>query len=87
MNEVLLSETLGEDTTTQVYRDAEGDYRVRVMALPADGGEALPASASPRIFQDNPVSEAEARALYGVSAAKRYVEADEAFAAPGPGAA
>ena len=41
MNELLLSETLGADTTTQLYRDAEGGYRVRVMELPEGGGEKL----------------------------------------------
>ena len=81
MNEVLLSEALGEDTTTQLYRDAEGGYHVRVMAQPSDGGERLPASGSPRIWRDDAVSAKEARALYDAAAAQRYVEAEVAFAA------
>jgi hypothetical protein len=79
MIEVLLSETLGEDTTTQLYRDGDGGYRVRVMALPAECGEKTPADKAPRIFQDQPVGEQEARALFRASAAQRYVEADAAF--------
>ena len=39
MNEELLAETLGEDTTTQLYRDGEGVFPIRVMALPEGGGE------------------------------------------------
>ena len=81
MNEVLLSEALGEDTTTQLYRDADGGYRVRVMALPPDGGERTPASASPRVWRDDAVPAAEARALFGAPAAQRYVAAEVAFAA------
>ena len=83
MNELLLSESLGEDTTTQLYRDAEGAYRVRVMALPEGGGERTAASQSPRVFQDRPVGAEQARALFGVSSAQRYVDAATAF----PGAA
>jgi hypothetical protein len=81
MNETLLAETLGEDTTTQLYRDAEGSYRVRVMALPADGGEKLAARQSPHVFQDRPVGAEQARALFRASAARRYVEAEAAFPA------
>ncbi|HKI98219.1 MAG TPA: hypothetical protein VKB51_07085 [bacterium] len=83
MNETLLSETLGEDTTTQLYRDAEGGYRVCVMALPEDGGEQVPPARSPHVFQHQPVAREEAHALYRSSAAQRYVEEAEAF----PGAA
>jgi len=82
MNEVLLAETLGEDTTTQLYRDADGHYHVRVMALPAEGGGKVPAHQSPHVFQDRPVSQEEAQALFRASAAQRYVEADAAFPAP-----
>ena len=83
MNETLLSETLGEDTTTQLYRDAEGVYRVCVMALPEDGGEKVARAKSPHVFQYQPVVPEEARALFRSSAAQRYVEEAEAF----PGAA
>jgi hypothetical protein len=84
MNDLLLSETLGEDTTTQLYRDAEGGYHVRVMALPGEGGgEKLATSHSPRIYTDQPVGLEEARALYRAAAAKRHVDAAQAF----PGAA
>jgi len=79
MNEVLLSETLGEDTTTQLYRDPAGDYRIRVMVLPADGGEQVPAHSSPHVFHDRAVGAEEARAFYGASAAKRHVPAEQAF--------
>jgi hypothetical protein len=40
----------------------------------------VPASKAARIFQDEPVGAEEARALYGASAAKRYVPAEQAFA-------
>ncbi len=79
MNERLLAETLGQDTTTQLWGDGEGGYRVRVMALPEGGAERANPVHSPRIFQDQPVSIAEARALFGASAARRYAEAGEAF--------
>jgi hypothetical protein len=79
MNETLLSETLGEDTSTQLYRDGEGAWRVRVLALPEGGGEKLAPARAVRVFVDQPVGEAEARALFRASAAKRYVEAGAAF--------
>ena len=79
MNELLLSETLGEDTTTQLYRDGEGGYRVRVMALPEGGGEKLAASRSPHVYTDQPVALEEARALYRAAAARRHVDAARAF--------
>jgi hypothetical protein len=79
MHETLLCESLGEDTTTQLYRDADGGYHVRVMSLPEGGGEKLPASRAARVFTDQPVSAEEARALFGASAAQRYVEATQAF--------
>lgn len=81
MNELLLSETLGEDTTTQLYQDADGGYHVRVMSLPEGGGEKLPASKAVRVFNDQPVSEAEARALYGAAASQRYVDEAASFPA------
>ncbi len=80
MNEVLLCETLGEDTTTQLWRDGDGGYFVRVMALPEDGGEQLPAHRSPLVYQQQPVVEWEARMIFGGSHAQRYVEAEQAFA-------
>jgi hypothetical protein len=79
MNEELLAETLGEDTTTQLYRDGEGGYHIRVMALPPDGGGKLPAGLSPQVFQDRPVPLEVARTLFRAAAAKRYVEAEAAF--------
>ena len=78
MNEELLAETLGEDTTTQLYREAtEGSvgYRIRVMALPGEGGERVPPSQSPHVFDDRPADAEEARALFGGPGATRYVEA------------
>ena len=74
MNEELLAETLGEDTTTQLYRDGEGEFHIRVMALPSEGGEQVPASGSPYVFQDSPVTLQVARALWDAAAAKRYAE-------------
>ena len=75
MNELLLAETLGHDTTTQLYRDEEGLYRMRVMALPEGGRERTLPSQSPKVFQDELVTLEEARTLFGISTAKRYVEA------------
>lgn len=79
MNELLLCETLGEDCTTQLYRDEEGGYHVRVMSLPEGGGEKLPVSRAVRVFSDQPVGLEEARALFGASAAQRYVDEAESF--------
>jgi hypothetical protein len=79
MNEELLAETLGEDTTSQLYRDAEGGYHIRVMALPREGGEKVSAGHSPQVFQDRPVTVEVARALFGAAAAKRYTEQQAAF--------
>ena len=53
------------------------------MAALEGGGERAAASRSPRVFQDRPVSAEQARALFGVSSAQRYVDAATAF----PGAA
>ncbi len=75
MHEELLAETLGEDTTTQLYRDAEGNFRVRIMALPDEGGEKITPVQSPHIFHDCPLDLAEARALYSSPSATRHVEA------------
>lgn len=75
MHEELLAETLGEDTTTQLYRDAEGKFRVRIMALPDEGGEKITPGQSPHIFHDCPLDLAEARVLYSSPAAIRHVEA------------
>ena len=81
MNETLLAETLGEDTTTQLYQDDEGVFHIRVMALPEGGGEKSQASDSPYIFQDTPVTEDDARLLFDAAGAKRHVEAEVAFPA------
>ncbi|MEE8434246.1 MAG: hypothetical protein V3S64_05605 [bacterium] len=81
MNETLLAETLGEDTTTQLYRDGEGVFHIRVMALPEGGGEKSQAADSPRIFQDQPVDGDTARSLFNAAGAKRHVEAETAFPA------
>lgn len=81
MNEELLAETLGEDTTTQLYRDGEGVLHIRVMALPQGGGEKTQAADSPCIFQDQPVSEDIARSLFNAAGAKHHVEAEAAFPA------
>ena len=75
MHEELLAETLGEDTTTQLYQDAEGAFRVRIMALPAEGGEKLNPAQSPHVFHDCPLGIEEARALYSAAAAIHHVEA------------
>lgn len=80
MNEQLLAETLGEDTTTQLYRDAEGGFHIRVMAQPEGGEAQTPPSHSPQIFQDKPVPEETAKLLFNAPAAKRYVEAGSIFA-------
>ncbi|MCH8074576.1 MAG: hypothetical protein IIC13_10395 [SAR324 cluster bacterium] len=81
MNEELLAETLGEDTTTQLYRDGEGVFHIRVMALPEGGGEQAQAADSPRIFQDTPVTGDDARSLFNAAGVKRHVEAEAAFPA------
>ncbi len=81
MNETLLAETLGEDTTTQLYKDGDGGFHIRVMALPEPGAECARASDSPEVFHDQPVSEEEARTLYRAAAARRYVEEAQAFPA------
>jgi len=73
--ETLLAETLGEDTTTQLYRDSSGAFRMRVMALPEDGGEQVPPSRSPHIFDDRPISAEDAQSIFGGPGATRYVEA------------
>ncbi len=74
MQEELLAETLGEDTTTQLYRDAEGKFRVRIMALPDEGGEKITPVQSPHVFHDCLLDSEEARALYFSPAATRHVE-------------
>ena len=81
MNETLLAETLGEDTTTQLYRDVEGGFHIRVMALPEGGGEKTLAADSPRVFQDKPVAEDIARSLFNAAGATHHVEAEAAFPA------
>ena len=75
MDEELLAETLGEDTTTQLYRDSGGAFRVRIMALPEEGGEKITPTQSPHVFHDCPLGSEEARALYSAAAAIHHVEA------------
>ncbi len=75
MQEELLAETMGEDTTTQLYRDTEGAFRVRIMALPEEGGERVTPAQSPHVFHDCPLDIEEAHALYSSPAATRHVAA------------
>lgn len=79
MNETLLAETLGEDTTTQLWRDGAGRLRLYVMALPEGGGERTPPWESPRVYQEFTPDEAEARRFYAGGLAKRYVGEAQAF--------
>lgn len=75
MSETLLAETLGEDTTTQLYRDTSGALRIRMMVLPEEGREKVPSSRSPHIFDDRPVNAERAQALFSGAGATRYVDA------------
>lgn len=75
----LLSETLGEDSTTQLLRDADGAYHVRVMTL-KEGGQAgaTPADAA-TVLHEQPIAATEARTLFKSAAATRLVAEGEAF--------
>jgi hypothetical protein len=79
MNEVLLAETIGRDTASQVWRDEAGAYRIRVLALPEEGAERVSPTQSPHVFKEWTVGAEEAQRLFQASSAKRYVAREEAF--------
>ena len=84
--DALLAETPGEDTTSQLWRGAHGEYRMVVMALPAEGGqvaaaegEAVGPDQSPRVFLNQAVDKEEALRFFSQAGAHRHVEKAEAF--------
>jgi len=77
----LISETEGEDTTSQLWRDAGGGYHVRIQTKPPEGGDDAGAAQPVRIFHEQAVSSAEARLLYATGSATRHLGEDQAFPA------
>ena len=78
-NQVLLSETIGGDTASQVYRDASGAHLLVILALPEGGGEKTLPEHSPRVWQRRPIGKEEALAHYQAAAAVRHVPLAAAF--------
>ncbi|MDH4249125.1 MAG: hypothetical protein OEW39_15070 [Deltaproteobacteria bacterium] len=76
---LLLSETVGEDTATQLYRDPEGFHLLVILALPQAGGEKTLPENAPRIWQRRRIGKAEAQAHYHAPAALRHLPPESAF--------
>ena len=74
----LLAETPGEDTTSQLWRGTRGEYRMVVMALPAEGETGAP-DQSPRVFLNQAVEIEAAQRFFSQAGATRHVEESEAF--------
>ncbi len=67
---VLLAQSTGEDTQTQLWRHVNGQTMVVVQAV---------STTSKRLFKVEPVSKTEAQRLYAIASWQRLVPAEQAL--------
>ncbi len=79
MSLTLLSETIGEDTATQLLLDAEGGYHVRILRPTEPGQARAGAAQTAHLYHQQRVEREEAEALYHAASAQRHVGQGVAF--------